>query len=183
MLAGKPFDEGAVRRAFDEMIMPFVTVYERPLLARADLVLKKSATHAIQRFDRSLVQKLEAIAERHLAQAADGSSKLPLSLVEQALSTLQLRSASRWVWELLARRGVATTLTKEQFVSVLSAAIDSSTASGTSSFYFRQPRIHSADRPAAAPCRFRCASAASRLKFTPDAATEEPPRKRVKEER
>ena len=36
VVAGKPFDEAAVRRAFDELIMPFVTIYEKPLLARAD---------------------------------------------------------------------------------------------------------------------------------------------------
>ena len=45
---------------------------EKPLLARADLVLKKSATHAIQRFDRSLVQKLEAIADRALLEGGVG---------------------------------------------------------------------------------------------------------------
>ena len=109
LAAGKPFDEAKIRKAFDEQIMPFVNIYEKPLLARADLVLKKEASHAIQRFDRSLVDKLEAVAERAAeAQraAGDASGQLPLSVVEEALSSLGLRSASRWVWELLARRGV-----------------------------------------------------------------------------
>lgn len=205
VVAGKPFDEAAVRRAFDELIMPFVTIYEKPLLARADLVLKKSATHAIQRFDRSLVQKLEAIADRALLEGGvgvgggdgysepstpanggggggssllvevthEGGGRLPLSLVEETLSTLQLRSASRWVWELLARRGVRSTLTKEQFVSTISAAIDSSTAAGAASFWFRQPRVRCTSVGAGAePSRFRCASGASRLRYTADAAEE-----------
>ena len=199
VVAGKPFDEAAVRRAFDELIMPFVTIYEKPLLARADLVLKKSATHAIQRFDRSLVQKLEAIADRALQEGGvgvggddgwsepatpsstgllvevthEGGGRLPLSLVEETLSTLQLRSASRWVWELLARRGVRSTLTKEQFVSTISAAIDSSTAAGAASFWFRQPRVRCTSVGAGAePSRFRCASGASRLRYTADAAEE-----------
>ena len=108
-LAGKPFDEAAIIRAFNEQIMPFVEIYERPLLARADLVLKKSATHAIQKFDRSLVEKLRAYGEREIATraaAGDKSGRLPLAAVEAAVSSLGLRSASRWIWELLARRGV-----------------------------------------------------------------------------
>ena len=176
LAAGKPFDEAKIRKAFDEQIMPFVNIYEKPLLARADLVLKKEASHAIQRFDRSLVDKLEAVAERAAeAQraAGDASGQLPLSVVEEALSSLGLRSASRWVWELLARRGVRHTLTKEQFVSVLSVAVDSSTSAGAASFWFRQPRVRRASKgavvaPGAPP--FRCASGTSKLKHTADAA-------------
>ena len=75
--------------------------------------------------------------------------------------------------ELLARRGVRSTLTKEQFVSTISAAIDSSTAAGAASFWFRQPRVRCTSVGAGAePSRFRCASGASRLRYTADAAEE-----------
>ena len=44
LAAGLPFDEAQCRAAFDAEILPFVNLYERPLLARAQLILKKSAT-------------------------------------------------------------------------------------------------------------------------------------------
>ena len=141
---------------------------------------------------------------------SSAAERLPLSAVDEALSELGLRSASRWVYELLARRGVRASLTKEQFVAVVSAAIDSSAAGGgTPSFWFRQPRVNrsasrgdgngdgraTADgdadgdgggggdgggdgdgddrRPSvAAASAFQCASGASSLKPTVEAAEE-----------
>ena len=39
--AGKAFDEGKMNEAFDRDIMPFIKLYEEPLVRRADLVLRK----------------------------------------------------------------------------------------------------------------------------------------------
>ena len=53
------------------------------------------------------------------------------------------------------------------------AAIDSSTVDPNASFYFRQPRLkQSASRGGPAASEFRCASGASALTFTDDAAAE-----------
>lgn len=56
--AGKPFDEKKINEAFDRDIVPFVELYEKPLLKRAALVLRKAASHSILRLDCALIEKV-----------------------------------------------------------------------------------------------------------------------------
>ncbi len=179
--AGKFFDEAKVNEAFNRDIVPFMKVYEEPLVNRADLVLRKAASHSILSLDHALIEKLESIADFRLHSS--GRNELTIDSVEDALTTLGRRSAARWVFELLHRRGVVTTLSKDLFVSTLATAINSSSAANRS-FYFRQTtntrssssldpgkglQLHRA-KSSAEP--FSCASGVSDHKSTPDAVAE-----------
>lgn len=98
----------------------------------------KAASHSILSLDCALIEKLERIAAFRLQTS--GGSELTIDCVEETLDALGRRSAARWVFELLHRRGVVTTLSKELFVSTLATAINSSSAANRS-FYFRQARV------------------------------------------
>ena len=175
--AGLVFDEAKLMAAFERDIVPFVELYERPLLKRADLVLRKHQTHSIRSLDRALIEKLERIADFRLQTS--GGSELTIDCVEETLGALGLRSAARWVFELLHRRGVGASLSKPLFVSVLATAIESSSATNKS-FYFRgystadlpvggAPGLAALHRARGGDEPFGCASGCSSRRFTPDA--------------
>ncbi len=175
--AGLVFDEAKLMAAFERDIVPFVELYERPMLKRADLVLRKHTTHSIRSLDRALIEKLERIAEFRLQTS--GGSELTIDCVEETLGALGLRSAARWVFELLHRRGVGASLSKPLFVSVLATAIESSSATNKS-FYFRgystadlpvggAPGLAALHRARGGDEPFGCASGCSSRRFTPDA--------------
>ena len=82
--AGKFFDEAKVNEAFNRDIVPFMKVYEEPLVNRADLVLRKAASHSILSLDHALIEKLESIADFRLHSS--GRNELTIDSVEDALA-------------------------------------------------------------------------------------------------
>ena len=72
--------------AFERDIVPFVELYERPMLKRADLVLRKHTTHSIRSLDRALIEKLEHIAEFRLQTWA--APILTIDCVEETLGAI-----------------------------------------------------------------------------------------------
>ena len=169
--AGVPFDEEEKIAAFDRDIKPFVEMYETPLVKTADLVMRKAACHSIMSLDRKLIEKLETIAQFQLSTAGE----LTIEFVEKTLANLGMRSASRWVFDLLHRRGVSWSLPKSLFVSLLATAIESSSAANKS-FYFRQQtttlKTGVSWMPSSLDEPFRCASGYSSLLDTQAAVNE-----------